>query len=223
MERDKVVGVSVLASHQLSVKDKDVKSVLLERLLVPIVGEEGVQISINPTGSFTEVGFRADSGVSGRCMSVDLYGGLIPHGDGSLSGKTPLNVHRAGTYMARHAARYLVEQGLASSALVNVVYSMGRAEPVHVHAMGMGPKSRGSKMDLTNLVQREFDFRPEAIVERLNLLQPVYRAAACYGQVGREGFSWEAPQVSAETSEPVQEATEPESVVTDAAEPVPVV
>jgi S-adenosylmethionine synthetase len=223
MERDKVVSVSVLASHQLSVKDKDVKSVLLERLLVPVVGEEGVQISINPTGSFTEVGFRADSGVSGRCMSVDLYGGLIPHGDGSLSGKTPLNVHRAGTYMARYAARYLVEQGLASSALVNVVYSMGKAEPVHVHAMGMGPKSRGSKMDLTNLVQREFDFRPEAIVERLNLLQPVYRAAACYGQVGREGFSWEAPQVSAETSEPVQEATEPEPVATDTAEPVPVV
>lgn len=203
MERDRVVGVSLLASHQISVKDKDVKSTLLERLLIPIVGEEGVQISINPAGSFTEVGFRADSGVSGRCLSMDLYGGLIPHGDGSLSGKSPLNVHRSGRYMARHAARYLVEQGLASFALVNVVYTMNRAEPVQVQAVGMGPKSRGSKMDLTNLVKQEFDFRPEAIVERLSLFDPVYRSAACYGQVGREGFSWEASQVNTDEAEQI--------------------
>lgn len=213
MERDRVMGVTVLASHQISVKDKDVKSALLERLLVPVVGEDGVQLFINPTGSFTDVGFRADSGVSGRCTAMDLYGGLIPHGNGSLSGKTPLNAQRAGTYMARQAARYLVEQGLASSALVNVVYSMGRAEPVHVQAMGMGPKSRGSKMDLTNLIQREFDFRPEAIVERLNLYQPVYRAAACYGQVGREGFSWEVPVVQTELPQEAEQEQPTEETV----------
>ncbi|PJE77288.1 methionine adenosyltransferase, partial [Candidatus Uhrbacteria bacterium CG10_big_fil_rev_8_21_14_0_10_48_16] len=160
-----------------------------------IVGEEGVQMYINPIGSFIDAGFRADSGASGRKLTVDTYGGLIPQGDKSLSGKDPSKVDRAGAYMARYTARYLVEQGLASSAMVSLVYSMGRAEPVHLQAVGMGEKSRGSKMDLTNLLKQTFDFRPEAIAERLNLFQPVYRATATYGHFGRSGFPWEEPFV----------------------------
>ncbi len=202
MDRDKVVGVTVCASHQVSVADKDVQTALLERLLVPIVGEQGAQLYINPIGSFTEVGFRADSGASGRKSNVDTYGGLIPHGDCALSGKNPGKVDRAGSYMARHAARYIVSEGLASAAMVNLVYSMGRAEPVHIHAAGIGVKSKGAKMDLTNLIKEKFDFRPEAIVERLDLLKPVYQATASYGHFGREGFPWEGPTREREKMQP---------------------
>ncbi len=191
MDRDKITAVTVCASHQISIADKDVQTALLERLLIPIVGEEGVQLYINPIGSFTEVGFRADSGSSGRKAHVDTYGGLIPHGDSAMSGKNPGKVDRAGAYMARVAARYIVDQELASAALINVVYSMGRAEPVHIHASGIGAKSKGAKMDLTNLIKEQFDFRPEAIVEQLNLLQPIYQSTATYGHFGRTGFPWE--------------------------------
>ncbi len=191
MDGDRVDALTLLVSHQLSVDEKTVRTALLERVVMPFVGEQAVQIYINPIGSFTIVGFRADSGANGRKLAVDTYGGLIPHGDGALSGKDPTRAERAGAYMARHAARYLVEQGLCTSALVNVVYTLGRSEPVQLHVVGMGEKSRGAKMDLTNVIKSQFDFRPEAIVERLNLLQPIYRATALYGQFGRVGFPWE--------------------------------
>ncbi|MEK7452071.1 MAG: methionine adenosyltransferase domain-containing protein [Patescibacteria group bacterium] len=202
MEKDQVHAVTILVSHDKNMKEKDVKTALLERVVVPILGE-GIQIYINPIGSFTDVCFRADSGVSGHKTHVDLYGGLIPHGDGGLSGKDPMRVERAGSYMARLAARSLIEQGLVSAALVNVVYTLGRIDPIHVHVVGMGEKSRGTKTsggagsgfagDLTHTINRQFDFRPEAIVERLDLLKPIYQPTAVYGHVGREEFPWERP------------------------------
>ena len=197
MDGGHVCAVTVLASHQVSIDEKDVKTALLERLLVPILGEDGVAMYINPIGTFIDAGFKADSGASGRKMTVDTYGGLIPHGDKSISGKDPSRVDRAAAYMARYVARYLVEQGLAHSAMVSLVYSMGRAEPVHIQATGMGGKMPGrvgfglQAGDLTQLLKKTFDFRPEAIAERLNLFQPVYRATATYGHFGRAGFPWE--------------------------------
>lgn len=192
MEKDKVRAVTVLASHASTIDSRDVQTAILERVVAPIVGaEEGVQVFINPIGSFTQAGFLGDSGASGRKLAVDTYGGLIPHGDNSLSGKDPHAAERAGTYMARFVARSLVAQGLASSALVNVVYSLGRAEPIHLQAMGTADKSRGVKMDLTNIVKQQFDFRPEEIVARLGLAKPMYRATATYGHFGRTGFPWE--------------------------------
>lgn len=195
MEADQVCAVSLLASHHVSIDEKDVKTALLERLLVPILGEEGVQMYINPIGTFIDAGFRADAGASGHKLTVDTYGGLIPQGDKSISGKDPMRVDRAGAYMARFAARYLVDQGLASSAMVRLVYSMGKAEPIHIDATGLGAKSRGSKMDLTNLLKETFDFRPEAIVERFDLRRPIYRSTSVYGHFGREGFPWEETDV----------------------------
>lgn len=191
-EKDRVVGVTILASHHLNIKDQEVKTALLERVVVPVLGE-GIQIFINPVGAFTDVCFHAHSGVSGQKMHVDTYGGLIPHGDVVMSGKDPLRAERAGAYMARVAARYLVDQELVQSAMVQVVYTLGRAEPIHLHVVGMGEKTRGAKMDFTNLIKQEFDFRPEAIVERLELRKPVYQSAAVYGNFGREGFPWERP------------------------------
>ena len=192
MDADRIDTLTLLASHQKNVDEKTVRATLLERLVTPFIGGEGAQIHINPIGPFTQHGFRSDSGASGRKLAVDTYGGLIPQGDGVLSGKSPDCAQRAGAYMARYAARYLVEQELCSTALVNVAYTLGRSEPIHLHVVGMGSKSKGAKMDLTNLVKQQFDFRPEAIVERLDLLQPIYRATSVYGQVGRAGFPWES-------------------------------
>jgi S-adenosylmethionine synthetase len=191
MDGARVSAVTILASHQVSISDRDVKSALLERLLIPIVGEQGVQMFINPIGSFTQAGFRGDSGASGRKVGVDTYGGLIPHGDSPISGKDPLKVNRAGAYMARFVAREIVRAGLASAALVNVVYGIGRAMPLCVTASGVGEKAGGDKKDLTAFVREKYDFRPEAIVERLDLLRPLYLATASYGHFGREGFPWE--------------------------------
>lgn len=192
MEGDRVCAVTILASHHLNVKEKEVQTALLERVVLPIIGEEGVQIYINPIGSFTICGFRADAGANGRKQAVDTYGGLIPHGDSAFSGKDPRCASRAGAYMARFVARALVEQGLASALLLHVVYTLGREEPIRIQAVGMGEKSRGAKMDLTNLVKETFDFRLEAIVEQLDLLVPIYRSTAVYGHFGRTGFPWEA-------------------------------
>ncbi len=195
MEKNEVKSITILASHHLNVTEKNVQTALLERLIEPLVGDNGLKIIINPLGPFTIIGFRADSGVSGSKVAVDTYGGLIPHGDFSLSGKDPMRVDRAGAYMARYVARYLVEQELCKSAMINLVYAMGQADPVHIHAIGMSEKSRGAKTDLTNLIKDKFDFRPEAIVERLGLRQSIYRQTAVYGHFGREGFPWEVSQV----------------------------
>jgi S-adenosylmethionine synthetase len=191
MDGSDVHTLTVLASHHMNVDEKTVRETLLERLIVPLLGEDGVQLYINPIGSFTVIGFRADCGASGRKSCIDTYGGLIPHGDHSMSGKDPNKVERAGAYMARYVARYLVDQQLCQTAMVNVVYTMGRSQPIHMEAVGMCSKSRGSKTDFSRLVSEQFDFRPEAIVERLGLTQPQYQKTAVYGHFGREGFAWE--------------------------------
>lgn len=189
-ERDQVTGVTILASHHLSIKDQEVKTAILDRVVIPILGE-GIQIYINPIGAFTDVCFRGDIGVSGHKIHVDTYGGLIPHGDAVLIGKDPMRAERAGAYAARAAARYLIDQDLVQSAMVQIAYTLGRTEPIHVQVVGMGEKSRGTKIDFTNLIKQEFDFRPEAIVERFDLRRPFYQSAASYGSFGREGFPWE--------------------------------
>ncbi|MBU0645990.1 methionine adenosyltransferase [Patescibacteria group bacterium] len=191
IEKDKILSAMVLASHSPDIETKEVQAAILDRILSPIIGEDAVQLFINPIGQFTICGFQADSGANGRKLAVDTYGGLIPHGDSALSGKDPYKAARCGSYMARYAARYLVEQGLAESAIINAAYIIGRAEPVHLEARGVGEKSRGTKMDLTEVVKSQFDFRPEAIVERLDLAKPLYRHTATYGHFGRLGFPWE--------------------------------
>ena len=149
---------------------------------------------INPIGTFIDAGFRADSGASGRKVTVDTYGGLIPQGDKSISGKDPSRVDRAArTWHAMRRATWS-SKGLATSAMVSLVYSMGRAEPVHLSASGMGEKSRGAKMDLTELLKKTFDFRPEAIAERLIIPAGVSRDSQLR-TFGRAGFPWEETAV----------------------------
>lgn len=191
MDRDRIAAVTLLAAHDEGVDPRDVKTALLERVVAPVAGEDGVILYLNPVGKFTRGGFASGTGASGRKAAADTYGGLIPHGDSSLPGKDPRRAARAGAYMARHAARYLVEEGLCEAAFVTAAYAIGRAEPILLEAYGTGTKSRGAKMDFTALVAERFDFRPEAIAERLGLLAPIYRHASTYNQFGRMGLPWE--------------------------------
>lgn len=198
MQKDKVKSITVLASHQMSIDVKDVKTILLERIIIPAIGEESAQIYINPAGPFTISGFRADSGSSGQKSCVDTYGGLIPHGDKSFVGKDPFRSERAGAYIARMAANFLVDKGVADSAMVQIVYTMNRAEPIYIEAIGNRQEGLGNrqearvgKTDLTQIIKQKFDFRPEAVVERLQLRGPIYQQTAVYGCFGRAELPWE--------------------------------
>ena len=192
MEKDRLIALTVLAAHAPEIDVKDVQTTILDCVVGSAIGEEPSQIFINPAGPFTVSGFLADAGVSGLAAEPDTYGGLIPHGDKPFSGKDPRKVERAGLYAARAAACFLIRQEMAVSAAVTVAYTLNRSEPLFVEARGIGEKSRGAKMDLSALVKQQFDFRPEAIVERFDLAKPIYRNLSVYGPFGREDVPWEA-------------------------------
>jgi S-adenosylmethionine synthetase len=147
---------------------------------------------INPTGRFVLGGPRADTGLTGRKIIVDSYGGFGGHGGGAFSGKDPTKVDRSGSYAARHVAKNLVGAGLADRVTVQVAYAIGVEEPVSVmvesHGTGKVPDAR-----LGELVRKHFDLRPQAIIHALDLRKPIYRRTAAYGHFGREteGFKWE--------------------------------
>ena len=187
MDQHHIAGVTVLLQHEETVDHATLQQMMLERVVVPTLGSvQGMLVHINPIGCFSEGGLGHDTGASNRKVVSDTYGGLIPFGSGGLSGKDPGRAERAGTYMARYVARMLVQQGVADNILVRVAYSLGKAEPVLLEV------KTGDGRDVTALAKSAFDFRPEAIVERLNLRRPIYRATATYGQFGKDGLPWEA-------------------------------
>jgi len=182
----KVTSALVSCQHAETVTQADIKSVLVKKLFQPVLGDLAeVEIFVNPTGKFVVGGFVADTGLTGRKIMVDTYGGLISHGGGCFSGKDPTKVDRSAAYMARFAAKNIVANGLADECLVSVAYAIGRAEPLMVHA------ETNTGNDIDGLLHKKFDFRPRAIIERLNLRRPIYQKTASYGHFGREGFPWE--------------------------------
>lgn len=182
----KVKTVLVSCQHKDSINQPEIRSLLVKKLIGPVVGDlDGVEILINPTGKFVVGGFAADTGLTGRKIIVDTYGGLVPHGGGAFSGKDPTKVDRSAAYMARFAAKNIVANGLAKECLVSVAYAIGRAEPLMVQAETEQGKELG------DLVREKFDFRPKAIIERLNLRRPIYEKTASYGHFGKPGLPWE--------------------------------
>ena len=143
---------------------------------------------VNPTGSFVQGGPSADAGVTGRKIIVDTYGGMGRHGGGAFSGKDPSKVDRSGAYFCRYVARQVVKEGLARRAEVQVAYAIGVAQPVSVKVDTFGT---GDEVAAAEFV-RHFDFRPAAIVERLDLLRPIYRRTTNYGHFGKADLPWEA-------------------------------
>jgi S-adenosylmethionine synthetase len=182
--------VLVSTMHSRDVTQHDIKGYVATTLCPDVLGawhHNDIEVLVNPTGSFVEGGPSADCGVTGRKIIVDSYGGMGRHGGGAFSGKDPSKVDRSGAYFCRFVARQIVKQGIAQRAEVQVGYAIGRAEPVSVRVDTFGT---GDSRAAEALV-RTFDFRPRAIIERLDLLRPIYRQSTNYGHFGRAGLSWE--------------------------------
>lgn len=178
-----VKTVLVSCQHDAGVSQSEIREQISRELILPLVSEHP-EILVNPTGNFVLGGFAADTGLTGRKIMVDTYGGFIPHGGGAFSGKDPSKVDRSAAYMARFVAAYIVRAGFAKQCLVSVAYAIGRAEPLMVAAANENGE------DLSSLATK-FDFRPQAIIERLGLRRPIYQPTASYGHFGRSGFPWE--------------------------------
>ena len=169
--------------------DKVIRPVVLEEC--PRLWNNRIKFHINPTGRFVIGGPHGDTGLTGRKIIVDTYGGRGAHGGGAFSGKDPSKVDRSAAYAARHVAKNLVGAGLADEVEVQLAYAIGVAEPVSIHIDTFGTGDMPDHQ-LVEIVRDVFDLRPRAIIERLNLLQPHYCATAAYGHFGRSEFSWEA-------------------------------
>jgi S-adenosylmethionine synthetase len=189
-------AVVLSTQHSEDVKYKTLKEAVMEEVVKPILPGKLVNAKtkyfINPTGRFVVGGPMGDSGLTGRKIIVDTYGGMGRHGGGAFSGKDPSKVDRSACYYARYIAKNVVAAGLARRCEVQVAYAIGVAEPVSllVHTFGTG------KIDedrIAEIVRANFDCRPGALVKELNLLRPIYQKTAAYGHFGREEseFSWE--------------------------------
>lgn len=186
MDKGRVETVLISCQHREDMPNMEMRKLLVKHLVSSVIRDmTDVQLFVNPIGSFVRGGFNADTGLTGRKLMVDTYGGLIPHGGGAFSGKDPSKVDRSGAYMARFAAKNIVANGVAKNCLVSVAYAIGREEPVMLKA------TSGDGKDLTAYLKEYFDFRPRAIMERLSLRRPIYRATAAYGHFGRDEFPWE--------------------------------
>ena len=189
--------VVVSSQHSPEVDNAKLREQIIEQVILPTIPAELLDrkkatFHINPTGRFVTGGPMGDTGLTGRKIIVDTYGGSCPHGGGAFSGKDPTKVDRSACYMARHVAKNLVAAGLADRAQVQVAYAIGVAEPVSimVETYGTG-KVPNEKLEA--LVRRHFDFTPAGIIKYLDLRRPIYRKTAAFGHFGRSEpeFTWE--------------------------------
>jgi S-adenosylmethionine synthetase len=178
--------ILVSTQHDEKISHEEIQKTLTEKLIKPIIGDvPNIEILVNPTGRFVQGGFEADTGLTGRKIMVDTYCGLISHGGGCFSGKDPTKVDRSAAYMARFVAKNLVANGYAKQCLVSMAYAIGKAEPLMIEALNEKNES------LSDLAKRNFNFKPSAIIEKLNLRQPMYLKTAAYGHFGKPGLPWE--------------------------------
>ena len=181
--------IVVSAQHHPEATLKQIRADIIEHVITPIVPENLIdgdtRIFVNPTGRFVKGGPMADSGLTGRKIIVDTYGGWVPHGGGAFSGKDPTKVDRSGAYMTRYAAKNIVASGIADECQIQVAYAIGVAEPVslNVNTFGTGKISDGK---IAALLREYFDFRPAAIIRDLDLRKPQYKALAAYGHMAEE-------------------------------------
>lgn len=186
MENGEIKTILVSCHHSETVSQEEIRQELMTNLIQPILNSKfNGHFLVNPSGKFVKGGFEADTGLTGRKIMVDTYGGLIPHGGGCFSGKDSTKVDRSGAYMARFAAKNIVASGKAKQCLVSVAYAIGQAEPVMIEALNENGDS------LSDWVKSRFDFRPAAIIERLSLRRPIFQSTAVYGHFGRQNLPWE--------------------------------
>ena len=191
VKRVDTVVVSTQHSEQISCEDlrRDVKKYVIETTIPKELLDEKTKYFINPTGRFEIGGPHGDSGLTGRKIIVDTYGGSCPHGGGAFSGKDPTKVDRSAAYMARYICKNVVAAGLASECTLEVAYAIGVAKPVSlfVNTKGTGKLPDGK---IADIISKEFDLRPASIIKTLDLRRPIYKATAAYGHFGRPEFPW---------------------------------
>ena len=180
--------VVVSAQHHPAVDvsqiEADITENLIRKTLPAEMFDKKLKILVNPTGRFVMGGPQADTGLTGRKIIIDTYGGFVPHGGGAFSGKDPTKVDRSAAYMSRYAAKNVVASGVASRCQIQVAYAIGVANPVSIMVDTFGT-GKISDVRITELVRRYFDFRPAAIIRDLELRKPQYRRIAAYGHMGR--------------------------------------
>jgi S-adenosylmethionine synthetase len=192
-----VETVVISTQHGPDVSSERIREDIIEQVILPTIPAELIDrtrcvFHVNPTGRFVTGGPMGDTGLTGRKIIVDTYGGSCPHGGGAFSGKDPTKVDRSACYMARHAAKNLVAAELADRVMLQVAYAIGVAQPVSimVETFGTGKLPDGA---LEALVRRQFDFTPAGIIKYLNLRRPIFKKTAAYGHFGRPDpdFTWE--------------------------------
>ncbi len=192
----KVTAVVVSSQHSASVSLEQLKKDIIEKVIKTTIPDEYIDENtvfyVNPTGRFVVGGPQGDSGLTGRKIIVDTYGGYARHGGGAFSGKDPTKVDRSAAYASRWVAKNIVASGLADKCEVELAYAIGVAKPVSVmvDTFGTGKKS---DEEIGEIVNKVFDLRPAAIIDKLDLRKPIYEKLAAYGHMGREdlGVSWE--------------------------------
>ena len=190
----RIDAVVVSTQHSPEVKYKDLKEAVMELVIKKSLPskllDNKTKYFVNPTGRFVIGGPYGDAGLTGRKIIVDTYGGMGRHGGGAFSGKDPSKVDRSACYYARYVAKNIVASGAARRVEVQVAYAIGVAQPVGVYVNTFGT-SDIDEGKLADYVKKNFDFRPKALIEELDLLRPIYRQTAAYGHFGRSEFSWE--------------------------------
>ena len=186
--------VVISTQHAPEISQEEIHAAIREHVIAPVIPSEllndETKYFINPTGRFVIGGPAGDTGLTGRKIIVDTYGGYAPHGGGAFSGKDPTKVDRSAAYAARHVAKNIVAAGLASKCEIQLAYAIGVAHPV---SLLVDTKGTGVVADdvLSAAVSKVFDLRPAAIISRLNLRQPIYRKSCNYGHFGKAGLPWE--------------------------------
>jgi len=208
----RVHTIVLSTQHSPDVTLKQIREDLIEQVIKPVIpanilDEENVIYHINPTGRFVVGGPMGDVGLTGRKIIVDTYGGVGSHGGRCFSGKDPSKVDRAGAYMARYIAKNIVAAGIADKCEVQLAYAIGVAQPVSVHVDPFGTE-KIPYQKIIEIIREIFDMRPAAIIQKLDLKRPIYKATAAYGHFGRspegirwrrgEGFTWEKTDMADE-------------------------
>lgn len=197
----RVHTVVIAAQHDECISEEELREAVMEEVVKAVIPADLRKVDpkyhINATGRFVKGGPLADTGLTGRKIIVDTYGGAGAHGGGCFSGKDPSKVDRSGSYAARHAAKNIVAAGIADKCEIEIAYVIGVAEPVSITVETYGT----GKIDddvLVSLIKRHFDLTPARIIDRLKLRRPIYKQTAAYGHFGREeeGFTWELTDVA---------------------------
>jgi S-adenosylmethionine synthetase len=192
----RVQAIVVSTQHDAGISQRQIRADVIRHVIGEVIPgyllDKNTVVHVNPTGKFEIGGPHGDSGLTGRKIIVDTYGGRAPHGGGAFSGKDPSKVDRSAAYAARHIAKNIVGAGLANECLVEVAYAIGVAQPVSIHVNTFGT-GRIPDAEISRIVKTEVDMTPRGIIRRLDLLRPIYRKTAAYGHFGRndKDFTWE--------------------------------